>query len=30
MKLYPGMDHIVNEDEVRRVRELMAAIVADK
>ena len=29
MKLYPGMDHIVNEDEVRRVREMMAAIVAD-
>lgn len=29
VKLYPGMDHIVNEDEVRRVREMMAAIVAD-
>ena len=29
MKLYPGMDHIVNEDEVGRVREMMAAIVAD-
>lgn len=29
MKLYPGMDHIVNEDEVRKVRAMMAAIVAD-
>jgi phospholipase/carboxylesterase len=29
MKLYPGMDHIVNEDEVRRVRAMMTAIVAD-
>ena len=29
MKLYPGMDHIVNDDEVRSVREMMAAIVAD-
>lgn len=28
MKLYPGMDHIVNEDEVRTVREMMAAVVA--
>ena len=30
MRLYPGMDHIVNEDEVRRVREMMAAIVGDE
>ena len=29
MKLYPGMDHIVNEDEVRRVREMMAAVLGE-
>jgi predicted esterase len=29
MKLYPGMDHIVNEDEVQKVREMMAAVLAD-
>ncbi|MDP9177825.1 MAG: alpha/beta hydrolase [Gemmatimonadota bacterium] len=28
MKLYPGMDHIVNEDEVQKVREMMAAVLA--
>lgn len=28
MKLYPGMDHIVNEDEVQTVREMMAAVLA--
>lgn len=29
MKLYPGMDHIVNEDEVQKVREMMATVLAD-
>jgi predicted esterase len=29
MTLYPGMDHIVNEEEVQKVRRMMAAIVAD-
>jgi predicted esterase len=29
MKLYPGMDHIVNEDEVQTVREMMAAVIAN-
>jgi predicted esterase len=28
MKLYPGMDHIVNEDEVQTVRGMMAAVIA--
>lgn len=28
VKLYPGMDHIVNEDEVATVREMMAAVIA--
>jgi len=30
MKLYPGMDHIVNEDEVRRVRETMASVLDEE
>lgn len=29
VKLYPGMDHIVNEDEVQKVREMMAAVLGD-
>jgi phospholipase/carboxylesterase len=28
IKLYPGMDHIVNEDEVQTVREMMAAVIS--
>jgi predicted esterase len=28
MRLYPGMGHIVNDDEVKHVREMMAAVVA--
>lgn len=28
MKLYPGMDHIVNEDEVETVRRMMAAVIS--
>lgn len=28
VKLYPGMDHTVNEDEVATVREMMAAVIA--
>lgn len=30
MRLYPGMGHIVNDDEVKHVREMMAAVVAGK
>jgi predicted esterase len=30
MRLYPGMGHTVNDDEVKHVRELMAAVVAGK
>lgn len=30
MRLYPGMEHIVNDDEVTHVREMMAAVVAGK
>jgi predicted esterase len=28
MKLYPAMDHIVNDDEVQTVRVMMAAVIA--
>jgi predicted esterase len=28
MELYPGMDHIVNEEEVETVREMMAAVMS--
>jgi predicted esterase len=30
MRLYPGMGHIVNDDEVNHVRDMMAAVVARK
>jgi predicted esterase len=30
MRLYPGMGHIVNDDEVNHVRSMMAAIVSAK
>lgn len=30
MRLYPGMGHIVNDDEVKHVREMMAAVIAGK
>jgi predicted esterase len=30
MRLYPGMGHTVNDDEVAHVREMMAAVVAGK
>ena len=30
MRLYPGMGHIVNDDEVHHVKAMMAAVVADK
>jgi predicted esterase len=30
MRLYPGMGHTVNDDEVKHVREMMAAVVAGK
>jgi predicted esterase len=29
MRLYPGMGHIVNDDEVNTVRAMMAAVVSD-
>lgn len=30
LQLYPGLAHAVNADEIRRVRELMAAVVGGK
>jgi phospholipase/carboxylesterase len=30
MKLFPGMEHIVNDDEVQTVREMMAAVLSGK
>ena len=30
MRLYPGMGHIVNDDEVNHVKEMMAAVVAGR
>jgi len=29
MRLYPNMDHTVNQDEIEFVREMMRVLVAD-
>jgi predicted esterase len=30
MRLYPNMGHLVNQDEINFVRQMMAALVAEK